>query len=41
MYNAKETASLIIMHDTTFSDHTSVCVNVYEMFGTENALYGI
>ena len=41
LYNSKATATLIIMHDTKFSVHTRMCGNVYDLFGTENGLYGI
>ena len=34
MYNAKKAATLIIMRDTAFSDHTTQYVEVYERFLT-------
>jgi len=43
LYNAKENATLIIMHDTTFSDHTGVGVwwHLWIVFCTKNWLNGI
>ena len=37
----QETATLIVMHDAIFSDHTRVCMWKFMNSGIENSLYGI
>ena len=37
----KKTATLIVMHDTTFNDHTTVSMWKFMNSGTENGFYGI
>ena len=37
----KKAATLIVMHDTIFSDHTKVSMWKLMNSGTENGLYGI
>jgi len=37
----KKKATLIVMHDITFSDHTRVSMRKFMNSGTENGLYGM
>jgi hypothetical protein len=41
MYSVTKTAIIIVMHDATFSDHTTVIMWNFMNSGTENGLYGI